>query len=613
MQEKIISRRQMLRSVAALGVAGAVNIEGFRQVAVAQSKSKTPPHTQSEMTAIETALPPFIVVANNFAGADMGAKINAANAALDALGTIRGEIWVYGGGSIATPVTVSHNLKLFDGVYTCDTPFNEVPFNLKDNVTLSGTSWNTVIVEPSYLANGGYAAYKIVSPFANTIRGGPYGETGGSPSKNIHIHTLHFKGLRTNPQDGGSTAGIFWGNCDNHSVRNCWFDEISGYCSNFGGALGWGFHPKNGYFEGNLCTNIFTQNVAVVDGQNIFVRGNIFANPGKRPFKIVSATNANPVVITTDEDNYAGLTFMNVLIRNALGNTAINGEFICTRISDNSFSIPVAGNGVYTANSAEVIPKVTQGAVIDIEPNADSEKIHNIFITDNIIDLTDASMIVNGIGASIANVAPTEVGAENSLIRISGNTLRGVKTGMGTAVTAVASFYLGSRDFIIQDNHADAWSVGLYLSGKRFLVSGNKLTDCGQAGAGMMSLFHLSDSVIENNVLQNILYETAADIWEFGVCRKNKILNNVVHRIRHYAGANFASTYNLYKGNVMLGAGSGIEESAGSDYNIFDDNLSEAGAAALVKVGTNSKMVSHKYTDGRVFVNQAMIIGLPVA
>jgi len=56
MQEKIISRRQMLRSVAALSVVSAVSIEDFKQVAVAQSKSKTPPLTQSEMTAIETAL-----------------------------------------------------------------------------------------------------------------------------------------------------------------------------------------------------------------------------------------------------------------------------------------------------------------------------------------------------------------------------------------------------------------------------------------------------------------------------------------------------------------------------------------------------------------------------
>ncbi len=46
----------MLRSVAVFGVAGAVNIEGFKQVTDAQSKSKTPPLTQKEMTAIEDAI-----------------------------------------------------------------------------------------------------------------------------------------------------------------------------------------------------------------------------------------------------------------------------------------------------------------------------------------------------------------------------------------------------------------------------------------------------------------------------------------------------------------------------------------------------------------------------
>lgn len=56
MQEKTFSRRQMLRTVAALGVAGAVNIKGVEQVAIAQSKGKTSPMSQSEMAAIEAAL-----------------------------------------------------------------------------------------------------------------------------------------------------------------------------------------------------------------------------------------------------------------------------------------------------------------------------------------------------------------------------------------------------------------------------------------------------------------------------------------------------------------------------------------------------------------------------
>jgi len=56
MQEKTFSRRQMLCAVAGLGVAGAVNLTGIEQVAVAQTKSKTPPLTPGEMMAIEAAL-----------------------------------------------------------------------------------------------------------------------------------------------------------------------------------------------------------------------------------------------------------------------------------------------------------------------------------------------------------------------------------------------------------------------------------------------------------------------------------------------------------------------------------------------------------------------------
>ncbi len=56
MQEKSFSRRQMLGAIAGLGVASAVNLTGIKQVVKAQSKSKTPPLTPGEMTAIEAAL-----------------------------------------------------------------------------------------------------------------------------------------------------------------------------------------------------------------------------------------------------------------------------------------------------------------------------------------------------------------------------------------------------------------------------------------------------------------------------------------------------------------------------------------------------------------------------
>ena len=53
MQEKTFNRRQMLSVIAGLS---AVNLTGIEQLTAAQTKSKTPPMSQMEMTAIETAL-----------------------------------------------------------------------------------------------------------------------------------------------------------------------------------------------------------------------------------------------------------------------------------------------------------------------------------------------------------------------------------------------------------------------------------------------------------------------------------------------------------------------------------------------------------------------------
>lgn len=56
MNEKNISRRQMLQSVAALGVAGVISVNGFESKAEASGFVKTPALSPDEITAIETAI-----------------------------------------------------------------------------------------------------------------------------------------------------------------------------------------------------------------------------------------------------------------------------------------------------------------------------------------------------------------------------------------------------------------------------------------------------------------------------------------------------------------------------------------------------------------------------
>ena len=72
---------------------------------------------------------------------------------------------------------------------------------------------------------------------------------------------------------------------------------------------------------------------------------------------IVSATNANPIVIVSNFP-HGYLTGDSVTIAGALVNTAVNGTRVITKISDTSFSLNgIAGNGVYTANSGKFVHK----------------------------------------------------------------------------------------------------------------------------------------------------------------------------------------------------------------------------------------------------------------
>lgn len=79
--------------------------------------------------------------------------------------------------------------------------------------------------------------------------------------------------------------------------------------------------------------------------------------PSLQTFIIASATNANPVIATTTTPHGLNpIAPFPVFILGALGNTAINGTWPNITVIDGStISIPVAGNGAYTANSGKMI------------------------------------------------------------------------------------------------------------------------------------------------------------------------------------------------------------------------------------------------------------------
>jgi hypothetical protein len=92
-------------------------------------------------------------------GADVGAKINACDAALGA-DRPGGEIHVNGGGTISTIVNLSPGRTLWfhDGTYTLHQAYTGNPaqdiqtelgmIRYRDGATIKGDGWGTIIVEP---------------------------------------------------------------------------------------------------------------------------------------------------------------------------------------------------------------------------------------------------------------------------------------------------------------------------------------------------------------------------------------------------------------------------------------------------------------------------------
>lgn len=68
---------------------------------------------------------------------------------------------------------------------------------------------------------------------------------------------------------------------------------------------------------------------------------------------VTNATNTNPIVITTDVD-HGFETGNSIVIANVTGNTAANGTWTITKISDDTFSIPTAGNGAHAGGGTVV-------------------------------------------------------------------------------------------------------------------------------------------------------------------------------------------------------------------------------------------------------------------
>lgn len=208
--------------------------------------------------AVGESQSPRVVIANKQKGADIGAKINAADALL---GPNKGEIWAYDGGTISTQVVVSsnHTLKLFPGTYaaTCPAPV----IMLKDNAALTGDGWGAILQETTAEPYRWF----VVSPF----NGYHKSTRPGAQAQNITVSNIQIKGAGTTYDS--SLQAVSMGNCHNCLVDKVWVNGTHAIGIQVGGRNEDGLYAQNVRVTNCLLTNVASQNIAVVNSKNVVV------------------------------------------------------------------------------------------------------------------------------------------------------------------------------------------------------------------------------------------------------------------------------------------------------------------------------------------------------
>ena len=383
----------------------ALFVGGMSFVLLAESASAGPGQRQRTTT---TSAKSKVVSANDFAGQDIGAKINAAD---KALGVGRGEIVVKGGGTITTQVIVSsdHVLRFLPGTYATRTA--NAPILLKPRSSVLGSGWNSIILEST--APG---QFTVVSAYNHALEN-------GTADSELTVRDLQIKGA--NPGFNSAQQAVSLGNCSGCTVDKVWINGTRSIGVQLGGSSRKGFFADNSKVTNCLFTRVASQNLALVNGRNIVFEGNRFMTSGQ-----------------------------------------------------------VGGPG---------------NTNIDLEVNEATDRLENVVIRNNLIDVrnSEVSPTGNGIVVQVTSGTPY-VGnilvEKNSII---GGETKGIITNVLS--NGIYAFGATMRDVTIRDNTIRrTGQSGIRIEGTRFIVSNNQLFDVGGGGIPGFVVLATNSQIVGN-------------------------------------------------------------------------------------------------------------------
>jgi parallel beta-helix repeat protein len=289
-----------------------------------------------------------VCVANNMAGADLGAKINACDAQL---GQSEGEIQVSPApgkaGSIDTQVTVSslHTLKFAAGTYPSAyiDPGPDGIIRLKSNSKIVGAGWNTILQESSMSTLSAQRNHwTVIINYDGSL-------SNEATTDNIHITDLQIKGATDSFNSAPQTISL--GNCRNCSVERVWLNATKTEGIAAGGSSEGGNYARDVLISDNQFTNVASQNIAVVNGENIKVLNNRMITPGQDSS---AAPGCVPIDVepNSPRDHIRNLEFRGNVIDATKSVFASGVKVLHGILIQNTVGIPVNAYGpIYVTNN----------------------------------------------------------------------------------------------------------------------------------------------------------------------------------------------------------------------------------------------------------------------
>jgi hypothetical protein len=499
-----------------------------------------------------------VVQTSNFIGADLGAKINAADALL---GSSAGTIYA-SPGNIATQVTIGANHTLFflDGNFTVTA--NTLPaIRLKSNSRMVGSGWGTIIAEST--APG---SFTLMRAYNNSVQ---------NFEEDANIYVGNFQVIGANPGFDSVQQTISMGNCLNCTVEKIYLNGTRAEGIGVGGGSNtFGSIPISNVVAGGTYFNVYTsvphnfhdqQNVTIagvggIPGANGNWIINVFATTGFTVIPQASVTGTYTSGGSVGKNSHAenvwvkDCMFFHVASQN-IG--AVNFKNI--HIINNIFRAGGQPNGPGTS-------------YIDIEPNAATDTMENYDIRGNIIDARGSANPGNGIIVqAVGGVTRNGPGLVND------NTIIGGHFNQGQLSNEMANgiYLINTKDAVVTGNAiVRTGQKGLYAGGTRSIITNNKFTCVGGGGNYGVQLVGMTYTIFSNNYI--------TDLNQFGEnCGSND--TNIVedgNSSNNVYSANVGFTYNLQPSSKVL-----TSANVGTGLTVYSPNL-----AGNTTIGSGSNL-----------------------